>query len=125
MPDTKFSVSMCVYIKDTPEWFTTAVESVLNQTVKPSEVVLVVDGPVEIAQECEANHLALCPLCAAKYKELAQRSLPAMDDLKQALHDADIEGSLEIPLSLGEKEGMVTLRFTQRHLVDIQAMLDS
>ena len=37
---------MCVYIKDTPEWFTTAVESVLNQTVKPSEVVLVVDGPV-------------------------------------------------------------------------------
>ncbi|MBR6635550.1 MAG: glycosyltransferase [Clostridia bacterium] len=46
MPDTKFSVSMCVYIKDTPEWFTTAVESVLNQTVKPSEVVLVVDGPV-------------------------------------------------------------------------------
>ncbi|MBR4050011.1 MAG: glycosyltransferase [Clostridia bacterium] len=46
MPDTRFSVSMCVYIKDTPEWFTTAVESVLNQTVKPSEVVLVVDGPV-------------------------------------------------------------------------------
>lgn len=46
MPDTKFSVSMCVYINDTPEWFRTAVESVLNQTVKPSEVVLVVDGPV-------------------------------------------------------------------------------
>ena len=78
----------------------------------------------EIAQECEANHLALCPLCAAKYKELAQRSLPAMDDLRQALRDADIEGSLEIPLSLGEKEGMVTLRFTQRHLINIQAMLD-
>ena len=46
MPDTKFSVSMCVYIKDNPEWFKTAVESILNQTVKPSEVVLVVDGPV-------------------------------------------------------------------------------
>ncbi len=79
----------------------------------------------DMAQECEANHLALCPLCAAKYKELAQRSVQAMNDLKQALRNADIEGSLEVPLSLGEKEGMVKLCFTQRHLIDIQAMLDS
>jgi glycosyltransferase involved in cell wall biosynthesis len=43
----EFSVSMCVYGKDNPEWFKTAVESVINQTVKPSEIVLVVDGPVE------------------------------------------------------------------------------
>ena len=42
----KFSVSMCVYGKDNPEWFRVAVDSILNQTVKPSEVVLVVDGPV-------------------------------------------------------------------------------
>lgn len=41
-----FSVAMCVYGKDNPEWFETAVNSVLNQTVKPSEIVLVVDGPV-------------------------------------------------------------------------------
>ncbi len=42
----QFSVSMCVYGKDNPKWFARAVESVLEQTVKPSEVVLVVDGPV-------------------------------------------------------------------------------
>lgn len=42
----KFSVSMCVYGKDNPLWFSEAVESILNQTVKPDEVVLVVDGPV-------------------------------------------------------------------------------
>lgn len=42
----KFSVSMCVYHGDTPAWFRMAVESVLNQTVKPDEIVLVVDGPV-------------------------------------------------------------------------------
>lgn len=41
-----FSVSMCVYNGDNPEHFKTAVESVLNQTCKPDEVVLVVDGPV-------------------------------------------------------------------------------
>lgn len=42
----KFSVSMCTYGGDNPEWLTTAIESILNQTVKPDEVVLVVDGPV-------------------------------------------------------------------------------
>lgn len=46
MPETKFSVSMCVYGRDNPEWFKTAVNSILNQTKKPDEVVLVVDGPV-------------------------------------------------------------------------------
>ena len=45
-PSIPFSVSMCVYEKDNPEHFRTALESILNQTVKPSEVVLVVDGPV-------------------------------------------------------------------------------
>lgn len=42
----RFSVSMCVYGGDNPQWFTSAVESILHQTVPPSEVVLVVDGPV-------------------------------------------------------------------------------
>ena len=37
---------MCVYEKDNPEWFDIAVESVLNQSIKPDEIVLVVDGPV-------------------------------------------------------------------------------
>ena len=40
----EFSVSMCVYGGDDPVWFRTAVDSILNQTVPPSEVVLVVDG---------------------------------------------------------------------------------
>ncbi len=42
----KFSVSMCVYGGDKPEWFKVAVDSVLTQSVTPDEVVLVVDGPV-------------------------------------------------------------------------------
>jgi len=46
MSETTFSVSMCVYGKDDPQFFRAAVESILNQTVTPSEVVLVVDGPV-------------------------------------------------------------------------------
>ncbi len=42
-----FSVAMCVYGKDNPEWFDKALYSVaINQTTKPSELVLVVDGPI-------------------------------------------------------------------------------
>ncbi len=41
-----FSVSMSVYEKDDPHHFKEAVESIYNQTEKPSEVILVVDGPV-------------------------------------------------------------------------------
>lgn len=46
MENTKFSVSMCVYGGDDPQNFKTAVDSILNQTAPPDEVVLVVDGPV-------------------------------------------------------------------------------
>lgn len=46
MENLKFSVSMCVYQGDNPGWFKTATDSILNQSVVPNEVVLVVDGPV-------------------------------------------------------------------------------
>lgn len=60
--NTNFSVAMCVYEKDKPEWFDVAVQSVLNQSVKPDEVILVVDGPVsealsEIIKKYEKNGL--------------------------------------------------------------------
>lgn len=42
----EFSVSMCVYGGDNAQWVKTAVESILNQTLVPNEIVLVVDGPV-------------------------------------------------------------------------------
>lgn len=48
---TCFSVLMCVYGGDDPEWFHAAVDSILDQTAKPDEVVLVVDGPVPGAMD--------------------------------------------------------------------------
>lgn len=38
-----FSVAICVYGGDNAEHFKLAVDSILYQTVKPDEVVLVVD----------------------------------------------------------------------------------
>lgn len=48
MDSLKFSVSMCVYGKNNPIHFKEAVDSILNQTLPPDEVVLVVDGPVPL-----------------------------------------------------------------------------
>ncbi len=41
-----FSVSMCVYGGDHPAHFDAALDSVVNQTVPPAEIVLTVDGPI-------------------------------------------------------------------------------
>lgn len=42
-----FSVAMSVYKNDNPEWFDRALDSVLiKQSVKPGELVLVIDGPI-------------------------------------------------------------------------------
>ena len=42
----EYSVLISVYYKEQPEWFQDAIESILNQTVPPSEIVLVEDGPL-------------------------------------------------------------------------------
>lgn len=41
-----FSVAMCVYGGDNPDWFDTAFLSIVDQTMQPNEIVLVVDGPI-------------------------------------------------------------------------------
>lgn len=42
----KFSVLMSVYKNDNPSHFRQAVLSVINQTVPPAEIIIVIDGPV-------------------------------------------------------------------------------
>lgn len=51
MKHKEFSVAMCVYGGDNPEHFRLAVESILEQTVPASEIVIAVDGPVPEALE--------------------------------------------------------------------------
>jgi len=47
MRSYKFSVALSVYKNDNPNYFDLALESItIKQTVKPNEIVLVVDGPV-------------------------------------------------------------------------------
>lgn len=46
------SVLMSVYAKEKPEYFKTALESVINQTLQPDEIVIMKDGP--LTEELEA-----------------------------------------------------------------------
>lgn len=41
-----FSVLMSVYYKDSPEWLREAIKSVISQTAKPKEIIIVCDGPL-------------------------------------------------------------------------------
>lgn len=42
----KYSVLMSLYKKEKPEYLRLAIDSMLNQTVKPDEIVIVEDGPL-------------------------------------------------------------------------------
>jgi glycosyltransferase involved in cell wall biosynthesis len=42
--EIKFSVLVSVYYKENPEWFRTALDSIIHQTLMPNEIVLVEDG---------------------------------------------------------------------------------
>ena len=66
----KFSVLMSVYVKENPVFLEEAVESIIHQTLKPSEVVIVEDGPLtpelyQVLEKLEAQSsipIKRCPL---------------------------------------------------------------
>lgn len=69
--------------------------------------------------EHEAQFLALCPLCAAMYKELVKKDEAAITDLRKALMNME---SLEVPVSLGDFE--TTIEFVETHFHDIRTILE-
>ena len=46
MKNTKYSVLMSVYYKEKPEFFIQSIESIIRQSMKPDEIVIVKDGPL-------------------------------------------------------------------------------
>ncbi|MFD1362330.1 glycosyltransferase [Lentibacillus salinarum] len=51
MTNKNYSVLMSVYQKETPEYFITSIESMINQTLPPNEIVIVKDG--ELTEELD------------------------------------------------------------------------
>ena len=71
-------------------------------------------------KEYEAQSIALCPLCAAMYKEFVIRDEDAMKELHRVLKDSD---DLEVPLKLGDLE--TSIRFVETHRIDMKTILQN
>lgn len=54
----KYSVLMSLYKKENPEYLSLAIESMINQTVTPDEIVIVRDGPLTDALDSVLNMYA-------------------------------------------------------------------
>ncbi len=66
----------------------------------------------------EAQFLALCPLCAAMYREFVKLDERLMEELRDALRISD---EPEVSLILGELE--TSIRFVGSHFIDIKTIL--
>ena len=53
-----FSVLISIYKNENPSWFRDALDSVFAQTIQPSEIVLVKDGPLTVDLEAIINEYA-------------------------------------------------------------------
>jgi hypothetical protein len=73
---------------------------------------------VYFSREHEAQFLALCPLCAAMYKEFVKLDESAMKDLYHALKNSD---EPEVSLQLGNRNR--SIRFVESHFSDIRTIL--
>ena len=71
-------------------------------------------------KEDDPQSIALCPLCAAMYKEFVIRDEDAMKELHRALKDSD---DFEVPLELGELE--TSIRFVETHRIDVKTVLQN
>ncbi|MBI3118675.1 MAG: redoxin domain-containing protein [Candidatus Hydrogenedentes bacterium] len=74
-------------------------------------------GSYESAED-QALYLALCPTCAAMYKEFIKRDPDSLKDLKQ--HIVTVE-TPEVPLRLGQTTN--TIRFVEAHFSDLKTII--
>ena len=73
-----------------------------------------------LPKEHEAQYLALCPECAARYTEFVKNDEDAMKRVYDFLKNSD---ALEIILQLGERKP--SLRFVETHRQDIRTILQN
>ncbi len=111
----KFSVAMSVYGKDNPEWFDTALESIIvNQTVKPDEVVLVVDGP--ISNELQQVIDKYAKICSGGATRLKIKYLSKNMGLGNALRTAVEECNYDLIARMDSDDISLPTRFEEQLL---------
>ncbi len=76
-------------------------------------------GAEHFSKEHEAQFLALCPTCAAKYKEYVKADENALAALKQSLLDSDGPD-----ISIVIENASTILRFVEVHFIDLKTILN-
>ena len=72
------------------------------------------------SKEHEGQFLALCPECAARYKEFIKHEETAMQKVYNDIKSSELP---EVPLKLGELES--SIRFVQTHWSDMKTILQA
>jgi hypothetical protein len=67
-----------------------------------------------LTKEHHSHHLALCPLCSAKYNEYVKTDTKQMDTIRDSLLHSEFH---EIPISLDEE---ATIKFVETHYNDLR-----
>jgi len=83
------------------------------------EAVELFTGDVALPKEHEAQYLALCPVCAAKYKEFVKNDRSEMIELRESIISTE---DCEIPITLGNTR--TSIRFVETHFHDIKHILE-
>lgn len=72
-----------------------------------------------LPKEHEAQYLALCPLCAAKYNEFVTTDDKVMAELREEIVGTE---NCEIPISFGDEK--TSIRFVETHFFDLKTILE-
>ena len=109
MKKNKFSVLMSVYFKEKPEFLIKSLDSVLNQTVMPSEVVLVEDG--KLTEELDE----VISTYEKKYNKIMKIvKFEKNRGLGIALHDGLLECSYDIIFRMDTDDICLPTRFEKQ-----------
>ena len=73
----------------------------------------------DLSGEHVAAHLALCPLCAAKYKEFVKRNPKYASTVRNSISSSE---HLIVDIDLGRETG--SIRFVEKHLLDVRGVLE-
>ncbi|WP_181311187.1 sacsin N-terminal ATP-binding-like domain-containing protein [Nocardioides campestrisoli] len=75
----------------------------------------------DATKDLQENRLALCPVCAAKYRHARETKLEDLrDDLLTQL--VDTRPSVEVAVTLARED--LAIRFVGKHAIDLQAVLE-
>ena len=72
-----------------------------------------------LPKEHDAQYLALCPLCAAKYEEFVKTEDVVMAKLKETILSSE---DCKIPISLGDEK--TNIRFVETHYHDLKMIIE-